>query len=755
MRLLAAIGFRPSLSIKGLILGGIIGLTGVVLAMTPAGRWLEEEIGLVWLFHLRGPIVAPNDVVIVSIDQASSTKLRLPNKPRLWPRLLHAQLIDKLQQRGAEVIFFDIIFEELRNPRHNQRLAEAIKQANNVILFQYLQRKIIQLPARVGAAAAASEVNIERLVSPLPQLRDAAFGMAPFPLPKIPAKVNHFVVFKPELGQAPTVPVTVLQAYAVPVYDDLLILLKSHLTSEQIRSLPTSSAQLRQQGSIHQITKQLRALFSKHPTLAASIIEKINKTTSTLTPAKRELLLALLHAYQMPDSAYLNFYGPPRSITTIPYHQVLESQADTRDLKGKAVFVGFSEEFQPEQKDGFYTVFTDQRSGLDISGVEISATAFANLLQRQWIHTPNPYLDIVLLLCWGLLLSNMLRWSTGALQISMAVLLGVGYFFVCYTVFIRTELWLPLAIPLLWQLPLATFCALLWKYRDVRRERRNIRRAFGYHLPIDVVDQFAQGVGHISAAGQHVHGIVLATDAEQYTALSEKLPPAELRELMNRYYQVVFTPIRAQQGVISDVVGDCVLAIWAAAQDDIARRSQACTAALAIRSAMDKFNIQSAPLRLPTRIGLHCGEVVMGHVGALDHYEYRAVGDIVNTATRIESLNKRLGTRILLSSAMLEGLNAFATREVGRFRLAGKQQQLTLHELIGPMDLATQQYTDQFVCALRAFQSQHWNEALNSFTQYLHQHAEDGPSRYYIQLCQHYLADPPSEWDGTIVLAQK
>ena len=168
MRLVPAT-WLPRLSIKGLILGGIVGLSGILLANTPAGLWLEEEIGLVWLFQLRGPIPPPTDVVIVSIDQASSKQLGLPNKPRLWPRLLHAQLIDKLHRSGAAVIFFDIIFEEQRDPVHNQQLAAAIKQANNVILFQYLHREILALPGRTGTAA--KEVHIERMISPLPELR--------------------------------------------------------------------------------------------------------------------------------------------------------------------------------------------------------------------------------------------------------------------------------------------------------------------------------------------------------------------------------------------------------------------------------------------------------------------------------------------------------------------------------------------------------------------------------------------------------
>ena len=93
---------------------------------------------------------------------------------------------------------------------------------------------------------------------------------------------------------------------------------------------------------------------------------------------------------------------------------------------------------------------------------------------------------------------------------------------------------------------------------------------------------------------------------------------------------------------------------------------------------------------LPTRIGLHSGQMVLGHVGAMDHYEYRAVGDIVNTAARIERLNKLFRTRMLASDDLLFGLDDFLTRRLGTFLLAGKSKPLVIHELICRQDEATE-----------------------------------------------------------------
>jgi adenylate cyclase len=142
--------------------------------------------------------------------------------------------------------------------------------------------------------------------------------------------------------------------------------------------------------------------------------------------------------------------------------------------------------------------------------------------------------------------------------------------------------------------------------------------------------------------GQRVYGICLMTDAERYTALCERLEPERLHALMNRYYEALFEPVIRRGGIISNIVGDSMLALWTTELPDRRSREQACLAALEIADAAERFNLAQDGIRLPTRIGLHCGELVLGPVGAADHYEYRAVGDIVNTASRVQGLNKGL-----------------------------------------------------------------------------------------------------------------
>ena len=734
---------------KAALLGLFIAAAGLAAGLTPLGLWLEQDIGLDWLFQLRGPRTAPPEVVVVSIDRESSEHLGISKKPRLWPRSLHAELVRKLADRGAAVIAFDVIFEETRNPDHDRAFAEAIREAGNVVLFEYLEKHPLT-PDQLLADPLGT-INIEKFVPPVPVLADAAAALAPFPLPKVPAKVNQVYLFKTGAGDMPTLPVTALHVFALPSHEALhRLLVETGAAEPEILASDTPAP--RRQGRAALPLRELRDLFLSELRLKDKVLARLRDPQASGDLRERELLHSLVAMYAGPADMFLNFYGPPGSITTIPYYRILEGDADEPlpvEMAGAAVFVGFS-----TQPDDFFTVYS-QASGLDVSGVEIAATAFANLLERRPVVQPTWGGQIMILGLWGLGIGFALRLLPGVGIIAVALAASILYLGAAYLAFERADYWLPLVTPLLWQVPLAVVAALLWHYLDVQREKQNIRRAFGYHLPPQVVDELASGTDALTSHGQLTHGICLATDAEQYARLSEQLAPEQLRELMNNYYAVIFEPVRRAGGIISDVVGDAVLAIWAAKSPEPSLRAQASRAALDIVGAVDAFN-RTLPdkIRLPTRLGIHCGEIMIGHVGALDHFEYRAVGDIVNTATRIEGLNKQLGTRTLASAATLQGLDGFISRPLGRFLLAGKSRPLELQELVGlggAADADQTAFHARFTGALQRFHTRHWQDAAAEFQDCLTARPQDGPSRYYLNLCHAYATTPPDkDWDGTL-----
>jgi len=148
--------------------------------------------------------------------------------------------------------------------------------------------------------------------------------------------------------------------------------------------------------------------------------------------------------------------------------------------------------------------------------------------------------------------------------------------------------------------------------------------------------------------------------------------------------------------------------------------------------------------------------MVLGNVGAIDHYEYRAVGAIVNTVGRIEGFNKKLGTQILVSADVLHQVDGFLTRELGKFLLRGKSKPVVLYELLCRLEESDE--TQQGLCklfaeGLSAYRNQSWQKAKEKFCNCTELAQEDGPSLFYLKVCETYLQNPPGvNWNGLVSL---
>ena len=183
------------------------------------------------------------------------------------------------------------------------------------------------------------------------------------------------------------------------------------------------------------------------------------------------------------------------------------------------------------------------------------------------------------------------------------------------------------------------------------RERERLHDAFGrYVAPALAEEVMRRGV---SLGGTIISASVLFADIRGFTALSEQMSPPKVVSLLNRYFAVVEPAIRAQGGWINKFGGDSLLAIFGAPvpQTDHVRR--AVHAALGVRAALFEFNTRQREAGEPTLrigIGIDCGEMVAGSVGSPERMEYTVIGDVVNVASRMDALNKKWGTDVLISA---------------------------------------------------------------------------------------------------------
>lgn len=407
----------------GLALGLTIGLLGVVLQLTPWGLELEQSIGLYWLFHLRGAVRPPDDVVIIAIDKPSSDKLWLPVKPSEWPRGTHARLLAETTRGGAEVVVFDLSFATpSRTPGHDQELAATIRAAGNVVLVEPLHREV------------RDNIWIETSSPPISILAEAAQAHAPFTLPKA-SRVDAYWTFKESAGDVPTLPVVAFHVFALQAHDTLA---KVWARAEQSSVLP-DRAMLATPENLNTFVHQLRRGLEGHPELRERISQQLQHSRARTGDSKAEHVVnALLSLHAGEDERYLNFYGPPRTIKTVPYHEVVEKGASSTGrppllgaFRGKAVFVGFSAAGPEEQdhiRDDYDTVFW-RGDGLGLSGVEIAATAFANLLEDRSLRPLPIAATLALLMLWGVTLGILLPILRPTLALGLVLLVAATYLF--------------------------------------------------------------------------------------------------------------------------------------------------------------------------------------------------------------------------------------------------------------------------------------------------------------------------------------
>ena len=738
--------------------GFVIGIFGVLLSVFPWVNESEENSGLALLFNLRGPRKPPSEVVVVSIDKESSEFLKVSGNPARWHRSIHAQLIEKLVGQGAHVIIFDVYFIEPRSSAEDDLLAAALKKGANVVLAEPLRAKEFSSADIIGSTQG--EHRLVRTIKPIAALSQAAIATAPFVLPRLPVKVNHYWTFQPDAGDAPTFPVVAFQIYASDAYVEFRSLLEKISPDEAIK-LPSSLAAVKQNGMVTFI-KTVRQVFESEPWIYQRMLAELEEPAIREAGAtKQRLVRSLIELYGGSPRRYLNYYGPPRTVATIPLHRALRLGEDPQkgedlDLKGKVVFVGMSETLISEREDSFYTVFS-QANGVFLSGVEIGATAFSNLLDNGYVKPAGWRDSLLTILAWGIFLGLICRMTGTLVAAGSVIFLSALFLFAAEYQFRNHGAWFPIIVPLFLQSPVAFFGSVLWNLLETNRERRNIRKALGYYVPTDMVDLIAKNRVDLRRGGQTVYGVCLFTDIAGYTSVSEKLGPRELSELMHQYFEAVFEPIKRNGGLITNLKGDSILAIWKAARPEAALCQQACDAALGIANAVSEFN-QSFDTRLPTRIGIHAGQIFLGNIGAGDHYEYGPTGDTVNTASRLDTLNKILDTRILVSEDAIHGLGGFVTRKAGTFRLRGKAQPLAVYELLGRVGETGEEQKKAcavFLDALETFERQRWSEAAEKFHRCNQAGRKDGLSEFYIKRCQEYRKTPPPAWDGVIPVEEK
>jgi adenylate cyclase len=472
---------------------------------------------------------------------------------------------------------------------------------------------------------------------------------------------------------------------------------------------------------------------------------EIEKAPATLAPEERFRF------------RWLKYYGPPDTIPGVTYFDAL-SNAPPGFFSGKLVLVGAPSEigFADAGKDTFNSPY---RSGKPLfSGVEVHATILANLVRGEWLRASLP-LQAALLGVFGAGVGLVLVRFRPVVATVMALVCALAIFaLACFSMW-RLHFWFPWLTTVVVQIPAAWAWAVLFHWMQGQIERQFLEQSLSMYLSPKLVKKFSRDkdLSLLQPGAEKQKLTILFSDIASFTSISEGMDSDELAKMMNEYFEgAVGGCIHPTDGTVVKYIGDAIFAFWNAPEPQADHAVRACEAALRFRELSSQ---EVRGRKLATRIGLHTGVANVGNFGSATRVDYTAIGEDVNLASRMEGLNKYLGTMVLMTGAVKEEIgDRFATRYLGRFQLKGFERAVEVHELLARREEggAAMSHEQEFQTAVRLFQERDVEASARAFEQLSAAAPHDGSTKFYLKHIEEMRAHPlPESWHGEVELKEK
>lgn len=640
---------------------------GVVLAMirlvAPAPLEILDAKTLDFRHVVRGPLQPHPAITIVAIDEDSLAELgRWP-----WPRARIATLVDALGDGGAKAIGFDVVFDQRDEALDLWSAGKLVAAAPDrpardllVELQGYGDRVLSAAIRRSGRVVLAFFGEIGGV--PNPDLGTEVVG-----IPEITVRALGGDVVR---GRT-LIPAATRLHVPVPALAEVA-------RQGHVNVLPDADGFYRRAPLVLNAGDRMTPSFGLQ--LVAGAIGTDAMMVTIAADGVRDLRVGG-HAVRVNPAGqiWVNHLGPPGRFRQVSAADVIEGRMPAEAVEGGIAIVGFTAAGFDEISTPFAPV---------VPGVELQATVVDNLLLarslwRPWWAVPmEAALMVLLSMAMGLALQRL------AILPAVAAAAGIALAYVSLSqlLFMRSGLALGAFYPL-GGMALSLLVSAIHQAVTEQREKRQIRSAFRHYLSPEVTDLVASDPSRLQLGGHRSPLTILFSDIRGFTTLSEQMAPETLGTFLIEYLSAMTDVVFRHKGLLDKYIGDAVMAFWGAPVAVPDHATRCCNAALDMLSTLEALNADWASRGLPRLeigIGINTGEPIVGNFGSVDRFDYTAVGDDVNLASRLEGMNKAYGTRVLISESTHVAIgDAFVTREVARIRVRGREQETTIHELIG------------------------------------------------------------------------
>lgn len=451
----------------------------------------------------------------------------------------------------------------------------------------------------------------------------------------------------------------------------------------------------------------------------------------------------------------INYYGPARTIPTLSYYQVLQKERPIPEslIKDKVVYIGLAlrTDTGPAQKDIFETSY----GGLRIFGVEIHATAAANLMKGDWIKRFSSVTETAVEVALATAVGYSIVSSgpiVGGIVVAGALIAwcaaSIALFF--------GGIFLPGALLVIVLLPALYLMTTIYYYLVVRRSAKQMQNAFELYLSPETARQLSQGDSAAALGGTKLWATALFTDIQDFTKITESMPAEKVAEMLNAYFTEVMEVVFQNKGTLIKFIGDAVFVLWGAPVRIDNHAELAVRTGIALGKEVERFNQSGRFPALHTRVGINTGPMVVGNLGSKRRFDYTAIGDSVNLASRVEGLNKYLGTTLLFTeSTRKDAGDTITAVKVGQVRVAGKSESVWLYTTFDPPPASN--VGNAFNQFLEDFRLRKWPESLAVLNEIEAREPQLGRvCLLYKGIIESYMQAPPAPgWAGELEFSHK
>ena len=451
------------------------------------------------------------------------------------------------------------------------------------------------------------------------------------------------------------------------------------------------------------------------------------------------------------DNRYLiNYANLPGSFKTYSFSDVYHNEINSSVFKNKIVLIGVtSADFHDE-------MHVPTSHGKPMAGVEIHANIIQTMLLNNNLHE-NSHLIQNLIIILILFITTCLFYYLKLLKTIILLIISlIAYLFIVIYAFEKNII-LNIIYPIL-SILISSAVFIIYYYITEEKKKNEIKNAFGKYVSPILIEELINSPEKLKLGGEKREITILFSDIAGFTSISEKLTPEELVHLLNEYLTEMTNIILKNNGLVDKYIGDAIMCFWGAPLDNKNHAIDACNSAIEMQKKLNELKPiweKKYGVEVIARIGINTAKCVVGNMGSSDRFDYTAMGDGVNLASRLEGINKSYGTYIMISEFLLEKVSSkFQTREIDTVRVKGKNNGVKIFELVNYKNKIRKKELEkikEFELALKHYKKEEFTKAKEIFKK-----INDETSKIYLERINEYLLNPPEKnWDGIYTMKTK